>query len=210
MIGNHQLLVIVIGANGAGKSTWCRNNQHLLPDRFYDADSIAQGLGGYNDLHNQREARKLVDGFIEEHMSARESFGFESTFSGESRVGIVKNARELGYEVDAVFIGTLNLRINIKRVASRVRSQTGHHVPSNEIIRRWNACQTNLINAADDLRETTVLDNTGIEPQEVARFAARRVTYIDPHADTWVKKLMFGIDDSLRIDKHPDPRGFSR
>ena len=35
-------LTIVIGANGAGKSTWCQNHHEELPEHFYNADSIAQ------------------------------------------------------------------------------------------------------------------------------------------------------------------------
>ena len=42
-------LTIVIGGNGAGKSTWCSRNRERLPDHFYDADSLARGLGGWND-----------------------------------------------------------------------------------------------------------------------------------------------------------------
>ena len=53
--------VIVIGANAAGKSTWCRAHPEELPSNFYDADSIAQGLGSYNDPALQLEARALVD-----------------------------------------------------------------------------------------------------------------------------------------------------
>ena len=72
-------LTIVIGANGAGKSTWCRSNRRELPADFYDADSIAQGLGSYDDPALQREARKWVDRRIEGHLERGESFGFEST-----------------------------------------------------------------------------------------------------------------------------------
>ena len=43
MIG--PVLVVVIGANGAGKTTWERANRDLLPSPSYNADSIAEGLG---------------------------------------------------------------------------------------------------------------------------------------------------------------------
>ena len=47
-------LIIVIGANGAGKSTWCRRHRDQLPEHFYDGDAIAEGLGGWNDPKNPR------------------------------------------------------------------------------------------------------------------------------------------------------------
>ena len=36
-------LTIVIGGNGAGKTTWCRRHRDRLPGQFYNADSIAEG-----------------------------------------------------------------------------------------------------------------------------------------------------------------------
>ena len=55
-------LTIVIGANGAGKSTWCdRNRKERLPTDFYNADSIAKGLGDWNSPRKQQAARELVD-----------------------------------------------------------------------------------------------------------------------------------------------------
>ena len=61
-------LTIVIGANGAGKSTWCdRNRKERLPTDFYNADSIAKGLGDWNSPRKQQAARELVDQTIEEH-----------------------------------------------------------------------------------------------------------------------------------------------
>ena len=41
-------LVVVIGANGAGKTTWGGHHRERLPLRFYNADVIAAGLGDAN------------------------------------------------------------------------------------------------------------------------------------------------------------------
>lgn len=70
-------LTIVIGANGAGESTWCDQHRGDLPRSFYNADSIARGLGDWNSAEKQREARDLVDKAIEDHLKARSNFGFE-------------------------------------------------------------------------------------------------------------------------------------
>ena len=69
-------LFIVIGANGAGKTTWTRTNRHFLPQAFYNADSIAEGLGDPSAAEPQRQACELVDQKITERLNARESFGF--------------------------------------------------------------------------------------------------------------------------------------
>ena len=50
-------LLIVIGANGAGKTTWANQNRTQLPSHFYNADSIAGGRGDPSQTGPQREAR---------------------------------------------------------------------------------------------------------------------------------------------------------
>ena len=88
-------LTVVIGANGAGKSTWCRQHRNELPQNFYDADSIAEELGSYDDPDDQLAARDFVDARIASHFENRETFGFESTYSGNSRPKAVRDAVEL-------------------------------------------------------------------------------------------------------------------
>ena len=139
-----QLLTIVIGANGAGKTTWVRKHRALLPERFYNADSIAEGLGDANSAERQSEARQIVDRAIQQDMNHERAFGFESTYSGRSRPEIVKQARRAGYTVNALFIGTERHEINAARVAKRAE-EGGHDIAYQEVVRRWAAVQENLI-----------------------------------------------------------------
>ena len=113
-------LTVVIGANGAGKTTWARKHRETLPKPFYNADSIAEGLGDANDAALQRAARKLVDDRIQRDLSEGNTFGFESTYSGRSRPDIVRTAKRLGYTTRAVYLGTETVAINIRRVRKRV------------------------------------------------------------------------------------------
>ena len=187
-------LSIVIGANGAGKSTWCRSNRRELPADFYDADSIAQGLGSYDDPALQREARKWVDRRIEGHLERGESFGFESTYSGASRPDIVRRARALGYDVNAVFVGTQSAAINIDRVALRVRHRTGHDVPAAEIVRRWTAVQDNLVKTAQLFANILLLDNSGVRARVVAQVAGQEVVRHTDPLPWWSDDLVARIE----------------
>ena len=99
-------LTIVIGGNGAGKTTWCRRHRDRLPGRFYNADSIAEGIGDWNSARAQAEARRLVDDRIRHHLGKGDDFGFESTYSGSSRPDVVVEAKRLGYRTHAILIGT--------------------------------------------------------------------------------------------------------
>ena len=142
-------LLIVIGGNGAGKSTWCRENRGNLPTNFYNADWIAAGLGDWNSPSKQLAAGRIVIRAIAENLDRGADFGFESTYSGRSGPAIVRRAKARGYAVYAVFIGTGDPAINIRRIACRVANRTGHDVPAEVIRRRWAASMENLIVTAD-------------------------------------------------------------
>ena len=190
-------LIIVIGANGAGKSTWCRRHDDQLPEHFYNADAIADGLGAWNSPTNHRAARKLVDDRIERHLARNEDFGFESTYSGRSRPAIVESARGLGYETTAIFLGTRRPEINIERVAARVAARTGHDVPPAEIRRRWAACPQNVARTAHAIDRIHMLDNSGATTDAVIRIengeeAAQAATTPD-----WARELTEQIEAAL-------------
>ncbi|MCY3818879.1 MAG: hypothetical protein OXH52_05865 [Gammaproteobacteria bacterium] len=75
-------LVVAMGCNGAGKSAWKRNNYDLLPARYFDQDSIAGGIGDWNEEGARRRMGEYVDAEIDKIFAARQDFGYESTFSG--------------------------------------------------------------------------------------------------------------------------------
>ncbi len=183
----------MIGANGAGKSTWCRHHRREIPTHFYDADSIAQGLGNYDDPALQREARALVNRRIEEHLAKDQSFGFESTYSGASRPNFVRRAHQLGYDTQAIFIGTYDASLNIERVFTRVQQRTGHDVPAEEIVRRWTACQENLLRTVDVLGGIRLIDNTAHSPVTLARLSGRSIVRAVKPLPPWATRLATAI-----------------
>lgn len=192
--GTTPALLVVIGANGAGKTTWARANRGLLPKPFYNADSIAEGLGDPDDSTLQVKARQIVDAAIERDLRERRIFGFESTYSGRSRPEFVRRAKDLGYAVHAVFIGTEAYDINMNRVRTRVQ-EGGHDIPAEEIVRRWHDAQTNLLNTWARFDTIRIIDNSGREPVTVVRQAgvSLEVAAAPPR---WVGQLLTQLTDN--------------
>ena len=183
---NEPELTVVIGANGAGKTTWVREKRSALPKPFYNADSIAEGLGDANDATLQREARQLVDQRIRRDLEKRRTFGFESTYSGRSRPDIVRAAKRAGYTTNAIFLGTETTAINISRVRKRVR-EGGHHVDDSEVRRRWTAAWRNLIATWGEFDTVEILDNSEERPVTIARKNGPELTvFRRPH---WARDL---------------------
>ena len=186
-------LTIVIGANGAGKTTWCREERSRLPKHFYNADSIAEGLGDWNSPTQQRQSRRLVDKAVERHLAENEDFGFESTYSGNSRPMIVRNAASRGYEVEAVFVGTNTPAINIDRVKARVDAGTGHDVPDSEIRRRWSTAQRNLAETAPFINTIHLYDNSEAKSRHVAWITKTNIR-LTQKLPKWTSRLIEKIE----------------
>lgn len=181
--------IIVIGANGAGKTTWCRRHGDLLPEHFYNADTIAEGLGGWNSPAHQRTARDLIDKQVEGHLTRKEDFGFESTYSGRSRPAIIERAGALGYRTTAIFLGTRRPEINNQRVAAHVATRTVHEVPAAEIRRRWATCPGNLARAAHAISYIHMLANSDQTTRRVILIENGREVAQAPTMPEWAYEL---------------------
>lgn len=171
-------LVIVMGCNGAGKSAWKRNNYDRLPERYFDQDSIAGGIGDWNEEGARQRTREYVDSEIDKIFAARQDFGFENTFSGRPGPALVRRAVEEGYRVEGYFIGTDNWEINARRIEHRVATNTGHHVDAERLPDRYRYCLSNLRRHLDDFDLVEVVDNSwpGLEgiPDPSVQFVAEK------------------------------------
>jgi len=153
-------LVIVMGCDGCGKTVWKRANHGRLPDKYFDQDSIAGGIGDWNDPGARERTRMYVDAQIEACFAARESFGAESAFSGRPGPALIARAKAEGYRIEGYYIGTESPAVNARRIDERVLSHTGHYVDPKEIPGRYRWSLSNLRKALGDFDLVEVVDNT--------------------------------------------------
>ena len=193
-------LTIVIGGNGAGKTTWVQTHRSILPERFFNADSIADGLGGADSPMAQTNARRIVDEQIAGCLERNESFGFESTYSGNSRPMIVTQAKSAGYLTKAIFVGTDHPNINVERVAQRVQ-EGGHHIPEAEIRRRWSTAAENLVKTWPVLDEIDIVDNSGAKAIVLAKKVDGQI-FSTKEPAVWVKNLLANATKQFGTGRH--------
>lgn len=138
-------LIIFAGANGSGKTTAARL---LLPKlrikEFVNADEMAKGLSPFNPSGQALAAGRLVLGRIADLIGSGKYFAIETTLSGKSLERLVKKASDQGYKVEMHYIFCADLRINLARIKNRVK-QGGHHVPADDVRRRYWRSLKNLI-----------------------------------------------------------------
>ena len=85
---------------------------------------------------NSYHAACVADFLRHRLLRKRTSFTFETVMSHSDKVALLKSARSAGYRTYLYFVSTENPKINIGRVASRVK-KGGHPVPRNKIISRY-------------------------------------------------------------------------
>ena len=159
-LDSRPVFVIVMGCNGAGKSAWKRGNYDRLPDRYFDQDSIAGGIGDWNSQEARERTQTIFEAEVAEAIRSRLSFGVESTFSGRPGPAMVERVRRAGYRVEGIYLGTESPAINIARIEKRVLENTGHRVDPERVPERYKWSLSNLRRLVTDFDQLEVMDNS--------------------------------------------------
>jgi predicted ABC-type ATPase len=131
-------VVIIAGPNGAGKTTFASN--YLVGPRahlaFINADEIAREVarrGAPQERADIRAARIMLER-IDELVTARADFAFETTLATLSYARKIRAWRGSGYVVSLIYLRLPSIEASVDRVRRRVMAG-GHDIPE-EIIRR--------------------------------------------------------------------------
>jgi predicted ABC-type ATPase len=138
-------LYIIAGCNGAGKTT---ASFTVLPEmlkcrEFVNADEIAAGISPFNPEGVAIQAGRLMIDRIIQLLKDGETFAFETTLATRSYVKLIQQAKKRGYFVTLLFFSLSSSEQAQRRVAQRV-SMGGHNIPSDVIVRRYEAGLQNL------------------------------------------------------------------
>jgi predicted ABC-type ATPase len=153
-------LWVFAGPSGAGKSTLVAGR---LRDRLpiVTPDVIAVEISrDHPDTPAIMEAGKIAVKRRLTLLSELCSFAIETTLSGSSEIRLMRDAANLGYKVNLVFVGLRSGAISQGRFAHRVRMGL-HYVPPEDILRRYQRSMDNLPVAMGIAARTLVIDNTG-------------------------------------------------
>jgi predicted ABC-type ATPase len=161
---------IIAGPNGAGKTTFARE---FLPNYadckiFINADLIAQGMSPFSPEEAAFRAGRLMLGEIELYARRGESFGFETTLSGRTYLGLIRRLKRQRYEVHFFYLWVPSVELALLRIRGRV-SLGGHDVPAADVRRRFDRSIRNFLVHYRPLADTwTLYDNTVAMPRIIA------------------------------------------
>lgn len=186
---------IIAGPNGSGKTTFAKT---FLPEyvkclNFINADLIAQGLSPFSPQQVAIKAGKLVLQQIEDLADKGVDFGFETTLSGKTYIRLFQRLKEKGYKLHLFFLWIPSSQLAIARIKDRVGGG-GHHVPSEDVKRRFERSIINFCIVYRALIDTWLLfDNSEREPKLIAK---KDNFHIDVRDDVLLQKVLnkAGVD----------------
>lgn len=168
-------LCIIGGCNGAGKTTLAK--ELLLRvgiRRFLNADEIARGLSPLDPTLSAFRAGRLVIEEARVLLKAAGSFAIESTLSGKTHVGLIRDAKERGYRVVLHYVLLDSATQAVERVALRVL-HGGHDVPEADVRRRFQRSRMHFAEDYLPLADEWVLwDNSRPPHQRLADSTTHR------------------------------------
>ncbi len=143
-------LYIIAGANGSGKTTFAKSFAKVHNLHFINADEIAKELDPHNITKHQVKAGRIFFQELSQRLKQEHSFVIETTLSGKYLVKYITLAHTNGFEVEMIYLFLERPETNIGRVAIRVIGG-GHHVPKDDIIRRFYRSKTMFFEVYKDL-----------------------------------------------------------
>lgn len=165
---SHPRILVFAGPNGSGKSTITKGIP--ICGSYVNADEIKR-VSRCTDLEAAQEADEIRRTLLK----TRRDYTFETVLSTDRNLDLLRQAKTLGYEIQAIFVLTNDPGINVERVKSRVKAG-GHDVPAEKIVSRYERSLRNLSQLVRIADRTRVIDNSGSEPHLICEVVNQHLT----------------------------------
>lgn len=165
---------IIAGPNGAGKTTFARE---FLPRyaecrNFINADLIAQGIAPLAPEQAAIRAGRLMLAEIRSMTRKGVDFGFETTLSGKTHSGLIRQIQASGYRVHLFYLWVADPELLLSRIKGRVM-EGGHDVQASVVRRRLARSAHHFFQTYRAMSEAWFLfDNSESVPELVASSSA--------------------------------------
>jgi len=183
------IMYIFAGNNGSGKST-IRN---LIVDRLgisvnIDPDALARGIDSLHPESRKVSAGKEAIKLARDCIRHGRDFSVETTLAGGNAIRLMRDAKANKFEITMFYVGLGDYHLNIERVAVRVRNG-GHHIPTEDIIRRHDTSIQNLLNNMHLIDHLIVIDNSSDKGDMVLQISHGSITHRLDSIPGWVEQV---------------------
>ncbi len=188
---NKPQLFVLVGGNGAGKTTFFQQFLKAKDLPFVNADLIAKEFYYDNAEAHSYDAAMLATQQRQTLLTQKQSFCFETVFSHPSKVDFLADAIAIGYEVYLIGIFLNSFELNAARVFHRVACG-GHTVPENKILSRIPRTIENIKLVIPLVTETWLIDNSSrAKPfKQTLRFKQGKLVYRSEDLPEWTNSFI--------------------
>jgi predicted ABC-type ATPase len=154
-----------------------------------DPDAMAKSIrdtlpGADSDI----DAGKRVIRRAEELIESGQSFTVETTLSGSTYLRMAVRAKEVGFLLAVIFVGTSSVEINIERVKVRVQ-KGGHDVREEDQRRRWPRTLANMKRLLPLADRVVILDNSTTQGYSLVAAGHRGFMHWNEPMPEWAEGL---------------------
>ena len=188
-------LYVIAGPNGVGKTTFADSYLPVEAKQveFVNAGLIARGLSPYDPDSVTIEAGRIALKRIRELIAQRKGFTWETTMSGRSAVGWLREARTAGYLLKAYFLWVGDPEVALRRIRQRV-VEGGHNIGEQVSRRRFYRTIQNFLMLYRPLMDSWKLyDNDLPAPRLLAVEKAGKLVVRD-------QRQWSGIQEAAKIE----------
>lgn len=160
-----------------------------------DPDSLARRIKPSDPEKARVSAGKEAIILAKQCIKSHRDFSIETTLSGGYAIRLIQEARKSNFEIVMFYIGLGDPRLNIERVAIRVRNG-GHHIPDSDILARHKTSMDNLLSNIHLMDQLIVIDNSTLGGEVVLEFQRGQITGLSGQLPGWVRQIKQELEKS--------------
>ena len=204
------LFLLLAGSNGAGKSTFVKDNAFkkfldilekrfnispLEPYQIINPDVISLSRLMINPEIGEKTANlwsvQEIEKSIEKYFNLSKSFAIETVLSSKKYIPYIKEAKTRGYITALIYIGLDSVETAIQRVKMRVKIG-GHDVAEDKIRKRFDNSISNIGDFVKLMDFSIVYSNTGnIKKYKIIAVGySGKISIEDKKTLIWVNKAL--------------------
>lgn len=172
------LLVVIGGPNGSGKTTLTKYliDRARIKSPVINPDDIA--FSEFGDYSFHVKAARIALKRRKQAIDTKTDIVFETTFSRNSEISDVQAAKSAGYQTILYYVTLSSVLDNVTRVEER-RTNLGHHVEMEDIVRRYEKSRINLIKYIHLFDRVFLFDNSDVQRSRVAIFESGNLRWLN-------------------------------